>query len=959
MHPSNTSPPATENRLQEISERWPEISALLDVALALTPAQRAPWLASLSQENPALAAVVGSLLSTHDQLATDFLDEVPPLESAAPPSHGPVAGDRVGPFELLRELGRGGMGSVWLARRAEGVGHRQVALKLPRIAWGDAFTERLAREREILATFSHPNIARLYEAGVDSHGRPWLAMEYVDGEPIDQYCQRQGLSLGERVNLLAQVMGAVAHAHAHLVVHRDLKPGNILVDRDGRPRLLDFGVAKLLDGDRTRDTALTELSGNALTADYASPEQVRGEPLGTASDVYSMGVVAYELLAGARPYRLRQRSRYELESAIASAEVALASSRAVQPADAKALRGDLDSVLNKALRKDTATRYPTMDAFAQDLQRWTRREPVQAQPDTWAYRGARFLARHRLPVAAATVAVVALLGGTSAALWQAREARIQAAHAVSESATANAVQAFLESVFRANGSKQVAPEQARQATARELLDRGAERIDRELATAPRARLTLLNTLAAMYEDMALFDRHIELRRRALALARELDGPDSQEALLASVGLAHALTMSEKLDEATAVLDDTRARLDRLGDQTSHAREQLEVAQASLLRRHFPERGLQVADRAVALARASGNVDDLLFALMMQGDNAYFSGHNERAVESYTAFLDLASRNGTHGADNIGTVRSELGAVLNALGRYQEGEAQMRQAVQFLRERGEPNQFHDAQVALASLLASTGRPREAVAELEPSAAWMRGDPPDAYKRYSRRNYVHVLQAYGRAADAVAESDDDPALTMPLSRATQWDILALVFRGAAQMDLGRLAQADATIARARSAVLAGGVDLSEIVSTLGSRLAVARGRAPDALRMFQDYRVKAGKPALPDPLTSTDLPDLVEGAWLAAHAGEGATGERLARRALALISSGRAPEVQRHREAQAIMALGESLAQQQRWAEACPTLARALAAQTALYDPASARIAEAAHALGQANCARRSL
>ena len=956
MHPLDTSPPAMENRLQEISGRWPEISALLDVALALAPAQRASWLASLASDNPGLAAVVGSLLSTHDQLATDFLDEVPPLESAAPPSRGPLAGDRVGPFELLRELGRGGMGSVWLARRADGVGHRQVALKLPRIAWGDAFTERLAREREILATFSHPNIARLYEAGVDSHGRPWLAMEHVDGEPIDQYCQRHALSLAERVNLLAQVMGAVAHAHAHLVVHRDLKPGNILVDRDGRPRLLDFGVAKLLDGDRTRDTALTELSGNALTADYASPEQVRGEPLGTASDVYSMGVVAYEMLAGARPYRLRQRSRYELESAIASAEVALASSRAVQPADAKALRGDLDSVLNKALRKDTATRYPTMDAFAQDLLRWSRREPVEAQPDTLAYRGARFLARHRLPVAAAAVAVVALLAGTSAALWQAREARIQAAHAVSEAATANAVQAFLESVFRANGSKQAAPEQARLATARELLDRGTDRIDRELATAPRARLQLLNTLASMYEDMALFDRHIELRRRALTLARELDGPDSQAALLAGAKLAHALTMTEKLDEANAVLDDTRARLDRLGDQTSHAREQLEVMQASLLRRKAPERGLQVADRAVALARVSGNVDDLLFALMMQGDNAYFSGHDDRAVASYTAFLDLASRNGMAGVDDLGTVRSELGAVLGRLGRYQEGEAQMRQAVQLLQERGEPDQFHDAEVSLAGFLLSTGRPREAVAVLQAASAWAHGAPPDPYKRWSRRSDARMLQEYGRAADAVAETDDDPALTMPLSSANRSDTRALIYRGAALIDLGRLAQADATIARAR-AMQANGFDVGETMSAVERRLAVAQGRAADALRIFHDARVKAGKPAMPDPLASTDLQELGDGAWLAAQAGDGATGERLARRALSLIAAGHAQAYQRHHEAQATLALGESLAQQQRWAQACPALARALADQQALYDPASARIAETAHALGQANCAER--
>jgi tetratricopeptide (TPR) repeat protein/predicted Ser/Thr protein kinase len=313
--------------------------------------------------------------------------------------------------------------TVWLAERADGMVKRRVALKLPRAVWGDAFAERLEREREILASLEHEHIARLYDAGVDAQGRPFLAMEFVEGEPIDAYCRAQALSVRERVALLLQVMAAVAHAHTRLVVHRDLKPANILVSTDGRVKLLDFGIAKLLEGDRTQGTALTEMGGRALTPDYASPEQIRGESLGTATDIYSMAVVAYEVLAGARPYRLKRGTAAEIEEAVANVEPQLASAAATTPEARKALRGDLDAILNHGLKKLTTQRYPSMEVFAQDLQRYLQSEPVLARPDSRRYRASKFARRHALAISMTSALSCAVLVGAAISLWQARIAR--------------------------------------------------------------------------------------------------------------------------------------------------------------------------------------------------------------------------------------------------------------------------------------------------------------------------------------------------------------------------------------------------------------------------------------------------------------------------------------------------------------------------------------------------------
>jgi len=288
---------------------WAALSTLLDEALELDAVKRSEWLQRLAATQPALVPPLRRLLAAHAISETaDVLAGLPQLAAPAPgEASGLAVGELIGPYRLTRSIGSGGMAEVWLAERADGAFEREVALKLPRLALlRPDLAARFGHERDILARLEHPHIARFYDAGVSVDGLPYLAMEYVAGRPLTPWCDERRLTIAERLALYAQVLDAVQFAHANLIIHRDLKPSNILATADGQVRLLDFGIAKLLsDGESARETRLTQFAGRALTPDYASPEQIKGEPLTIASDVYSLGVVLYELLTGELPYRLK------------------------------------------------------------------------------------------------------------------------------------------------------------------------------------------------------------------------------------------------------------------------------------------------------------------------------------------------------------------------------------------------------------------------------------------------------------------------------------------------------------------------------------------------------------------------------------------------------------------------------------------------------------------------------
>jgi len=365
-------------------ERWQRLSSLLDVLLELNPPAQAARLEALRRQDPELAADLGRLLALEE---VDDARVDRPLHDAA---ELPPVGKRIGPYRMDAVLGEGGMGMVWLASRANGLYQRQVALKLLRPGFADPNLRlRFSREREILARLAHPNIAGLLDAGIGSEGQPYLALEYVEGIPITDYCHSRGLSVEERIGLFLQVCEAVSHAHANLIVYRDLKPSNILVTTAGEVRLLDFGIAKLLDAATTASTeSNTEV--RAFTLHYAAPEQVRGEPVTTRTDVYSLGVVLYELLANTKPYRLRRQSDAEWEQAILAVEPLKPSNASQRTADghhddslgarrhARRLRGDLDTIALKALAKQPENRYPSAEALSLDLRRHLAGRPIIA-----------------------------------------------------------------------------------------------------------------------------------------------------------------------------------------------------------------------------------------------------------------------------------------------------------------------------------------------------------------------------------------------------------------------------------------------------------------------------------------------------------------------------------------------------------------------------------------------------
>jgi WD40 repeat protein/serine/threonine protein kinase len=422
------------------ADQFSEVSKLLDESLEMASEQRELWLTNLARSNPQLAVILTGIFSARqDCEESGFLEgSHSALDELCVVDHDAgLVGTQFGPYRVLSVLGHGGMGSVWLAERVDGLFKRQVALKLvhPYLI-GRGIMERLAREREILGSLNHPHIAQLFDAGFSASGQPYLALEYVVGTPITNYCDDHRLSVRERLTLFRQVLSAVQYAHARLVIHRDLKPSNVLVSEGGEVRLLDFGIAKLLVEGFAKDSKLTEHEGRALTPEYAAPEQIEGAPVTIAADVYGLGVMLYEILVGRSPYSLRRESRGALEEAILKSEpmapsrVTLsedaASKRAATPARfARAVGGDIDTIVLKALQKAPTDRYPTANAFAEDIARFLCSEPVLARRDSLAYRVVKFVRRNRWGVAAAAILFLSLAGGLAATTYLARVAASQ------------------------------------------------------------------------------------------------------------------------------------------------------------------------------------------------------------------------------------------------------------------------------------------------------------------------------------------------------------------------------------------------------------------------------------------------------------------------------------------------------------------------------------------------------
>ena len=656
------------------ADAWPAVSRRLDEALALTPAERRSWLEALDEPESVKQKLRDLMTGAKAAESNDFLAALPRMTlSAEPPDDRaaaagePSEGGCVGPYRLIRKLGAGGMGEVWLAARADDGMKRQVALKLPHLSWSRGLEERMRRERDILASLDHPNIAGIHDAGLDENKRPYLALEYVDGQTIDAYCTAHALPVRARLRLLLQVARAVAHAHARLIVHRDLKPANILVTAAAEVRLLDFGIAKLLEADSATESPLTLQVGRVLTVDYASPEQICGTPIGTASDIYSLGVVAYELLSGTKPYRLMRQSAAALEKAIEAVDVRAASTVAANADTARALKGDLDAILNKAMRKEAGQRYATVEAMVEDIERHLESRPVLARPDSIGYKTRTFLRRNKLPVAVVAAVALALLTALSMTVWQAREARSQADRA-------ERVKSFLLSIFAdADNDSEAGVHRS----AADLLKLAQQRVNQESGGQPALAVELMTAIGSSMLGQGLMTEASVLLQQAVALSAQKLAPSDRLRCQAQVGYGQALAELGRNPEAVAQLQPCVESARRRGDvQTlNSALRWLSTAQFNI---GGIEPGMASALAAVDSLSAPVGVGDPITPLdVMRTHQAHAEalGQADRpgAVAAATAALAAASAvYGSRLAPSVLDIRASLALAQITEGQVAEG-----------------------------------------------------------------------------------------------------------------------------------------------------------------------------------------------------------------------------------------------------------------------------------------------
>lgn len=555
-------------------ERWSQIEEIVHLTLAHASSERNAFLAAACADDAPLRAEVESLLK-HEVAAASFI-EMPAyanhraaawLAAAGDDDEAPgaaVSGQHIGPYKILRELGRGGMGAVYLAERDDDAYRKQVAIKLVKRGFDSADTYRRFRdERQILAQLDHPNIARLFDGGTTPEGAPYFVMEYVEGLTITAYCDHHRLPTNRRLELFRTVCAAVQHAHQNLIVHRDIKPSNILITNDGTPKLLDFGIAKVLTTETPAAATIhehTRTEMRLLTPDYASPEQVRGEKLTTASDTYSLGVVLYELLTGQRPYRVANSQPYELARMICEQEPTKPSTAVAQsttdgddkcststPSDTSAvsisyardtqpeklrrrLAGDLDNIVLMAMRKEAARRYASVEQFSEDIRRHLTGLPVKARKDTFGYRSAKFIKRHTAGVAAAALVLPTLIGGIGAVAWQAKIAREQRDGARMAQAKAERINSFLQSILGAADPDG----RSRDIKVVEVLNNASAQLETQLADQPELLAQAHLTIGKAYGQLRIIEAAEPHLRAALEINRRLfgdDHPATAEAML--------------------------------------------------------------------------------------------------------------------------------------------------------------------------------------------------------------------------------------------------------------------------------------------------------------------------------------------------------------------------------------------------------------------------------------------
>jgi serine/threonine protein kinase/Flp pilus assembly protein TadD len=689
------------------TDRYRRVDAVFDALLDLPPEEQLAFADRAAGDDPDIHAEVLRLLHAHRR--EGFLESPPPgagalLDAMAPAAHVP---ERVGPWRIVRLLGRGGMGAVYLGERADGQFDQRAAVKLIQRA-APGILRRFLEERRILALLEHPGIARLLEGGVTPDGLPYFAMELIDGAPLTQYCDEHDLTVARRLELVGHVCDAVSYAHQHLVIHRDLKPSNILVTADGRPKLLDFGVAKLL---APGGPELTEAQLPAMTPEFAAPEQVRGEAVSTATDVYALGVLLYLLLADRYPYEVRGKTFAELSWIICEEEPPRPSAVA-HDARRRELQGDLDLIVLTALRKDPARRYQTPAELAQDLRRYREGRPIRARADSPAYRLRMFAGRNRGAIAAGAALVALLSGGL------ARERSLRH-RAELEARKAREVENWVISVFdKADPTSPERPDSG-EVTARALLDRGARRVDSSLAGQAEVQAELRGVFGRAYTSLGLYDPAITLLGQALAQHTSLYGARSVQVADDRERLGEALMHLDRYEDAEphlrAALEIRQAELGERTDATAEAMDGLATSYQRqnkypeaepLFRRSLAIRRSLFGDTAVAVAISLNNVGVL----------QVLKGNYPEAEASYREALAILLRSLGERHARTAETEQNLAQALRQQGRNDEAERLYRQSLATKRlVLGNANPSTTIGLNnLAELLTATGRLDEAEA-----------------------------------------------------------------------------------------------------------------------------------------------------------------------------------------------------------------------------------------------------
>jgi tetratricopeptide (TPR) repeat protein len=730
---------------------WQRIEAALDLLLALPPGEREAAALRIAGGDAALAAELRSLLAhmaTEDSLLDRPASEL--LSTTTLADDGLAPGTRLGAWAVVAAIGRGGMGQVHRGRRADGQFEQDVAIKVAR-ADSLAAWQRFPLERQIVARLDHPGIARLIDGGIADGGQPFMVMELVTGQDITAWCRLHHADLARRLDLFEAVCDAVAYAHRHLVIHRDIKPSNVMVTDEGRVKLLDFGIARLLDGEGSAATA--EL---VLTPAYCAPEQLSGEPLSTATDVYALGLLLHELLTGTGAQRVSDMPMAAAVHAVLHTQPRSPSSVARQLADppvpARQLEGDLDAIVAKALRKEPDQRYPTVDALAADLARHRGHQPVQARRGHWAYTAGRAMRRHRGAVAAAAIALLSIIGGTGAVAWQARQARAEADRA-------NAVKDFLVQIFRASTP---ATAQGRDVTAKELLALGSQRIEGALRDQPLAMAQLDDELGDIYNEMDDNAHAIQHLDRAVATFERQGKLGTREGLSALFHRGNVRLESDRLDDARADLE----RVERLGEANFGNRHRFAVAVREKLSflelqlGHY-DRSLQIAQEGLALPVGEDPAWDALRRLRLRNVMGQTLTTMERYPEAEATFERLladAPKVPAFSLPDVMVARLQLARNFHYDGDEAEALRQTRALVPDMERVLGPHHLitRVGRQVMCQALTALGRYDEAIAAQQANLAGLPGNDSDSVAIENVLLAVAYRKAF-RFDDARAHAD----------------------------------------------------------------------------------------------------------------------------------------------------------------------------------------------------------